>query len=146
MKGSALGLKTQRPPGDMLLARRSPAGSRRPAPLAASSAPTVVQRQLAQLSSTLQCVPVAEQARQIRERVCREHLAGGLLYLEAGEQILRNGSDVFHAYRADSNFFYVTGVNEPGFACLVDTDRGASCGVCMQQPHTHAENKMSRSL
>ncbi|KXZ43505.1 hypothetical protein GPECTOR_88g448 [Gonium pectorale] len=55
-------------------------------------------------------------------QLCREFLAGGLLYLEAGEAPRRNGSDVFHRHRSDSYFVYVTGVELPGYGALVDTE------------------------
>ena len=76
-------------------------------------------------SSPYRCVSISEQTRGVRERLFKECLSGGLLYLEAGDPILRNGSDVFHPFRADSNFLYVTGVNQPGFGCLLDAEAGA---------------------
>jgi len=69
-------------------------------------------------------VKIAQQTHEIRERLCKESLSGGLLYLESGDQILRNGSDVFFPFRADSNFLYITGVNQPNFGCILDTDSG----------------------
>lgn len=70
------------------------------------------------------CVSIAQQTREVRERLFKECLGGGLLYLESGEQVLRNGADVFHPHRADSNFLYVTGINQPSFGCLLDVDAG----------------------
>ena len=81
-------------------------------------------------SSPYRCVSISEQTRGVRERLFKECLSGGLLYLEAGDPILRNGSDVFHPFRADSNFLYVTGVNQPGFGCLLDSEAGASVLDC----------------
>eukprot|EP00798_Chlamydomonas_sp_ICE-L_P013188 gene13188-19021_t len=52
--------------------------------------------------------PVAAQFKELRDRVCSEHLAGGLLYLEAGKEQLRNGYDVYHKFRAGSNFHYMS--------------------------------------
>ena len=69
-------------------------------------------------------IEIAQQTLEIRERLCKESLSGGLIYLESGEQILRNGSDVFFPFRAESNFLYATGVNQPNFGCLLDTDSG----------------------
>lgn len=54
----------------------------------------------------------------------REFLAGGLLYVEAGELSSRN-SDVHHKFRADSNFVYLTGCEEPDYGALIDSETGA---------------------
>lgn len=43
--------------------------------------------------------PVAVQFRELRERLCREHVAGGLVYLEGGTEQLRNGYDVPYKFR-----------------------------------------------
>ncbi|GAX84717.1 hypothetical protein CEUSTIGMA_g12139.t1 [Chlamydomonas eustigma] len=67
---------------------------------------------------------IRDQTKLIRERLLKEHLSGGLVYLESGEELLRNGSDVFHTFRADSNFLYVSGINFPGFACILDMESG----------------------
>jgi hypothetical protein len=69
-------------------------------------------------------VSVSDQTKDIRHRLFKECLGGGIIYLEAGEPVLRNGSDVFHAFRANSNFLYTTGINQPGFSCLLDVDDG----------------------
>ena len=44
-------------------------------------------------------VPKKQQFAELRKRLCREHLAGGLIYLESGPQLLRNGYDVHHKFR-----------------------------------------------
>jgi hypothetical protein len=49
------------------------------------------------------------------------------VYLESGEEVLRNGTDVFHTFRADSNFLYVSGINLPGFGCILDMESGELC-------------------
>ncbi|KAG2494091.1 hypothetical protein HYH03_007730 [Edaphochlamys debaryana] len=87
-----------------------------PAALAAAAADWSQQR--------FRVVPAAEQFRELRQKVCGEFLAGGLLYLEAGEAPPRNGSDVFHRHRSCSNFVYMTGCEQPGFAALVDAETG----------------------
>lgn len=69
-------------------------------------------------------VDIAKQTKEIRERFCKEYVAGGLVYLEAGEQVKRNGGDVYYRYRPASDFFYLTGVSEAGCACLIDTETG----------------------
>ncbi len=63
-------------------------------------------------------------------------LTGGLIYLAGGEEQLRNGSDVFHKFRPQSDFAYVTGVTEPGFACVLDPESGAHSIVALH----HAVN------
>ncbi|EFJ45292.1 hypothetical protein VOLCADRAFT_106021 [Volvox carteri f. nagariensis] len=57
-------------------------------------------------------------------QVCREFLGGGLLYLEGGEAPPRNGTDVMHRHRSNSYFVYVTGVELPGFAALLEPESG----------------------
>lgn len=51
--------------------------------------------------------------------------AGGLIYLYGGDAPRRNGSDVFHPFRACSHFSYLTGVTEPGFGALLDPEDGS---------------------
>ncbi|KAG2435289.1 hypothetical protein HXX76_007365 [Chlamydomonas incerta] len=67
---------------------------------------------------------VPEQFRETRQKVCKEFLAGGLLYLESGEAPARNGSDVFHRHRSHSHFVYVTGCMAPGYGALIDAETG----------------------
>lgn len=45
------------------------------------------------------------------------------MWLASGDLLTRNG-DVFHAYRPHSDFFYLAGVAEPGWGCLLDLDSG----------------------
>lgn len=58
--------------------------------------------------------------------MCQEFLGGGLIYLEAGEALHRNGSDVMHRHRSNSYFVYVTGVELPGYAALLEPETGGS--------------------
>ena len=51
-------------------------------------------------------------------------LPEGLILLAAAPEILRNG-DVHFRYRQASDFLYLTGVEEPGYALLLDPARGA---------------------
>ncbi len=46
------------------------------------------------------------------------------MYLEAGEAPPRNGSDVSYRHRSNSYFVYITGVELPGFAALLDVETG----------------------
>lgn len=48
--------------------------------------------------------------------------AGGLIYVSGGDLKHRNGSDVYYKFRPNSNFVYLTGISEPGFACLLDPE------------------------
>lgn len=75
------------------------------------------------VSSVIEDVRAAH--KEIRDRVVQAHTKGGVLYVASGAQILRNGSDVFHKFRADSNFAYLTGVAEPDCGCLIDSETGA---------------------
>lgn len=49
-------------------------------------------------------------------------LPDGLILLMSAPEIIRNG-DVPHHYRQSSNFLYLTGVEEPGYALLLDPQR-----------------------
>lgn len=72
-------------------------------------------------------VPVKQQAREIRQKIAKEFLGQGLLYLEAGEPVRRNGYDVDHNFRPHSDFVYATGGVgcRPGFAALIDSSTGS---------------------
>lgn len=43
----------------------------------------------------------------------------GLIFLKASDEKLRNG-DVFYFFRQDSDFLYLTGITDPGYALLLD--------------------------
>ena len=88
----------------------------------------VANQRLVVATPNTHIVPVSKQTKDVRNKLFKECLGGGIIYLEAGEPVLRNGSDVFHAFRADSNFLYTTGVNQPGFSCLLDVDDGTPRG------------------
>lgn len=51
-----------------------------------------------------------------------ERLPGGLIVLGAAPEALRNG-DVHYKFRQSSHFLYLTGVEEPGYALLLDPRR-----------------------
>ncbi|GLC33598.1 hypothetical protein PLESTB_000093400 [Pleodorina starrii] len=95
-----------------------------PAPTLAASATPVAAAPSSDFSQRFRMLSVADQFRETRQKLCREFLGGGLLYLEAGEAPPRNGSDVFHRHRSCSYFVYVTGVELPGYAALVDPETG----------------------
>jgi hypothetical protein len=89
-----------------------------------SAEPSVLAKQSTTTEDGLpRLVPLSQQCRELRQKLCGELLAGGLVWLAAGEPARRNG-DCTHAFRADSNFFYVTGVEEPRWGCLLDVDTG----------------------
>jgi Xaa-Pro aminopeptidase len=48
-----------------------------------------------------------------RREAARQLMNGGVLVLFAAAEFIRNG-DVEHAYRQDSDFYYLTGLDEPG--------------------------------
>jgi Xaa-Pro dipeptidase len=64
-------------------------------------------------------------------------LPGGLILLQAAPEILRNG-DVHFQYRQASDFLYLTGVEEPGYALLLDPDRGAETLFVPKLTQQHA--------
>jgi Xaa-Pro aminopeptidase len=65
---------------------------------------------------------LAEMTRAHR-RALASHLPGGLIVLSAAPEAVRNG-DVHHRYRQDSDFLWLTGVQEPGYALVIDPRRG----------------------
>lgn len=83
------------------------------------------QRQPSLLQPLLpEITPPAQRLRELRQRFCRDYLlAGGLVFLSAGDLLPRNG-DVLHHFRAQSDFLYLAGLDEPGYACLLDADAG----------------------
>jgi hypothetical protein len=65
-------------------------------------------------------------------------LAGGLIYVSGGDLKHRNGADVYYKFRPSSPFLYLTGVTEPGFACLLDP-ASARFTLVAPKPHEDAE-------
>jgi Xaa-Pro aminopeptidase len=56
-------------------------------------------------------------------RALATHLSDGIIVLSAAPEAVRNG-DVNHRYRQDSDFLWLTGVQEPGYALVLDPRRG----------------------
>src|SRR5262245_55816157 len=56
-------------------------------------------------------------------RALMRRLPDGLVLLTAARGSLRNG-DVHHQYRQSSDFLWLTGVEAPGYALLLDPRRG----------------------
>lgn len=91
--------------------------------LAHAATPTPATAATTAAPSLWHISPKAQQFQEIRQRICEEHIAGGSLLLSGAELVKRNGPDVFHKFRQDSNFYYVTGVHEPGYHAVFDTER-----------------------
>ena len=66
-----------------------------------------------------------------------KRLPGGLLVLTSAPELIRNG-DVHHQYRQSSNFLYLTGVEEPGYALLLDPKRRAETLFIPRLTQEHA--------
>jgi Xaa-Pro dipeptidase len=66
------------------------------------------------------------------------HPPGGLIYVSGGDLKHRNGADVYYKFRPSSHFVYLTGVQEPGFAGLLDPETQRFTLVA-PQPHEDAE-------
>ncbi|KAJ2290234.1 hypothetical protein IWW55_006143, partial [Coemansia sp. RSA 2706] len=47
-------------------------------------------------------------------------VSNGVIYVRGGETIVHPDSDTEYEFHQDSNFFYLSGVNEPGFAAAYD--------------------------
>jgi Xaa-Pro aminopeptidase len=56
-------------------------------------------------------------------RALANRLPDGLIVVSAAPQVIRNG-DVHHRYRQDSDFLWLTGVQEPGYALVIDPRGG----------------------
>ena len=56
-------------------------------------------------------------------RALAAHLPDGLIVLSAAPEAVRNG-DVTHRYRQGSDFLWLTGVEEPGYALVMGPGRG----------------------
>ncbi len=65
---------------------------------------------------------LADMTRAHRRALAR-HLPDGLIVLSAAPEAVRNG-DVNHRYRQDSDFLWLTGVEEPGYLLVIDPRRG----------------------
>lgn len=63
--------------------------------------------------------------RQKNQQSLMKTLSDGLIFLKAADEKLRNG-DVFYFFRQDSDFLYLTGVTQPGYALLLDSQARAS--------------------
>lgn len=55
-------------------------------------------------------------------RALADRLPDTLIVAQAAPEVIRNG-DVPFAYRQDSNFLYMTGIEEPGYTLLIDPHR-----------------------
>jgi Xaa-Pro dipeptidase len=64
-------------------------------------------------------------------------LPGGPIVLGSAPEILRNG-DVHFPYRQSSDFLYLTGVEEPGYALLLDPERGREALFVPRLTQLHA--------
>jgi Xaa-Pro aminopeptidase len=63
--------------------------------------------------------PISLKERHQRRTTFLSHIKGGVAVLFSAPHLIRN-NDVHHAYRQDSNFFYLTGLEEPESACIFD--------------------------
>ncbi|KAK6096016.1 hypothetical protein MT418_003890 [Batrachochytrium dendrobatidis] len=67
-------------------------------------------------------------------------LAGrsGILYLKGNDITVRKGTDVDNRFRQESNFFYMTGTQEPGFHFTVDLASRQTCMFIPKYSDDHA--------
>ena len=66
----------------------------------------------------------------------RERLMGALpdsLIVIAGHVSLQMSADTSYPFRQDSNFWYLTGINEPGLVLVIDTKKGESTLLLPEQ-------------
>ncbi|KAJ2784736.1 hypothetical protein H4R18_000951 [Coemansia javaensis] len=62
--------------------------------------------------------------------------AAGVIYLRGGETLVHPDSDTEYDFHQDSNFFYLSGVREPGFAAAYDIGSGTAI---LFAPHVSAD-------
>lgn len=55
---------------------------------------------------------------------CFEDNQDAIIYIKGADIIYRYGTDFEFPFRQESNFLYLTGVNEPGFAAIIDLKSG----------------------
>ncbi|MDX1590918.1 MAG: aminopeptidase P family protein [Balneolaceae bacterium] len=48
----------------------------------------------------------------------------GIIYLKGEEVMYRHGTDYEFHFRQESNFWYLTGINEPGYHAIIDIKKG----------------------
>ncbi|KAJ2127576.1 hypothetical protein IW136_006343, partial [Coemansia sp. RSA 678] len=48
------------------------------------------------------------------------NVASGVIFVRGGETIIHPDSDTEYEFHQDSNFYYLSGVREPGFAAAYD--------------------------
>src|SRR5262245_65607407 len=75
-------------------------------------------------------------ARAHRRALMRK-LPDGLVVMSAAKPAHRNG-DQSYRYRQDSSFLWLTGVEQPGYALLLDPARGEEWLFCPRPTRKHA--------
>src|SRR5262245_49355473 len=70
-------------------------------------------------------------------RALARRLPDGLVLLTAAREAVRNG-DVHHPYRQSSDFLWLTGVEAPGYALLLDARRGTETLFVPRLTQSHA--------
>lgn len=79
-------------------------------------------------------------ARERRKRVL-DLFEGGqnaLIYLRGGSPLNRYDTDYQYAFRQESNFLYLSGVDEPDYELLIELDGGAFHLLAPKRPRRHA--------
>ncbi len=61
---------------------------------------------------------------ETRRKRLQERIPSGLLLFLGNEEVPMNTPGLPHAFRQDSTFLYLTGVDHPGYALLMDLDAG----------------------
>jgi Xaa-Pro aminopeptidase len=76
-------------------------------------------------------------ATRAHRRALMRRLPNALIVLQAATAARRNG-DVDFRYRQDSSFLWLTGVEQPGYALLLDSRRGEEWLLCPRLTQKHA--------
>lgn len=66
---------------------------------------------------------VKQQAAEHRKHVLARFQPPGVIVVQGKKDTARN-SDVMQPFRQDSNFAYLTGIQQPGFACAINSETG----------------------
>jgi Xaa-Pro aminopeptidase len=81
---------------------------------------------------TIPSIPAAEQTKHRREEFMRR-ITGGIAMFPAAPTAVRNG-DVDHEYRQDTDFYYLTGFDEPNALAVLTPDHPEHRFVLFVQP------------
>ena len=75
-----------------------------------------------------------------RQNLAAQLPQGAIAIIPSADEMLRNG-DVHYRFRQDSDFYYLTGFNEPEAVLVIIADRANSRSYLFNRPHNPAEEQ-----